>query len=83
MSKITVVGSSNMDITVRTPHIPAKGETVFGGDVMMSFGGKGEIRLLQLPVWVVMSVSSQRWDRMPTADLCSIISWRKAYVLQE
>lgn len=36
MSKITVVGSSNMDITVRTPHIPAKGETVFGGDVMMS-----------------------------------------------
>ena len=30
-----------MDLTVRTPHIPAKGETIFGGDVMMSFGGKG------------------------------------------
>ena len=41
MSKIVVVGSSNMDQTVRTPHIPAKGETVFGGEVQMSFGGKG------------------------------------------
>lgn len=41
MSKITVIGSSNMDLTVRTPHIPVKGETVFGGDVVMSFGGKG------------------------------------------
>lgn len=41
MSRIVVIGSSNMDLTVRTPHIPAKGETVFGGDVVMSFGGKG------------------------------------------
>lgn len=41
MGKITVIGSSNMDLTVRTPHIPAKGETIFGGDVVMSFGGKG------------------------------------------
>lgn len=41
MGKITVIGSSNMDLTVRTPHIPAKGETIFGGDVLMSFGGKG------------------------------------------
>ncbi len=30
-----------MDLTVRTPHIPAKGETIFGSDVMMSYGGKG------------------------------------------
>lgn len=41
MSRIVVIGSSNMDLTVRTPHIPAKGETVFGADVVMSFGGKG------------------------------------------
>lgn len=41
MSKITVIGSSNMDLTVRTPHIPVKGETIFGGEVIMSFGGKG------------------------------------------
>ena len=41
MSRIVVIGSSNMDLTVRTPHIPAKGETVFGSDVQMSFGGKG------------------------------------------
>lgn len=41
MGKITVIGSSNMDMTVRTPHVPAKGETIFGGDVVMSFGGKG------------------------------------------
>ena len=44
MSKITVIGSSNMDLTVRTPHIPVKGETIFGGEVIMSFGGKGATR---------------------------------------
>ncbi|MBE6216136.1 MAG: ribokinase [Bacteroidales bacterium] len=41
MSKIVIIGSSNVDLTVRTAHIPSKGETIFGGDLKMAFGGKG------------------------------------------
>ncbi len=38
---ITVIGSSNTDMVVRTPHIPRPGETVMGGDFIMCPGGKG------------------------------------------
>ena len=41
MSKIVIIGSSNVDLTVRTAHIPSKGETIFGRDLKMAFGGKG------------------------------------------
>ena len=41
MSKIVIIGSSNVDLTVRTAHIPSKGETIFGSDQKMAFGGKG------------------------------------------
>lgn len=41
MSKIVIIGSSNVDLTVRTAHIPSKGETIFGGNLKMAFGGKG------------------------------------------
>ena len=39
--KIVVVGSSNMDLVVKSPLIPAKGETILGGDFIMTPGGKG------------------------------------------
>ena len=39
--KIVVVGSSNTDMVVKTPRIPAKGETILGGDFIMVPGGKG------------------------------------------
>ena len=39
--KIVVVGSSNMDLVVKTPRIPALGETILGGDFLMVPGGKG------------------------------------------
>ena len=38
---VLVVGSVNADLTVRTPRIPAPGETVLGGDAVTSPGGKG------------------------------------------
>ncbi|MDL2345105.1 ribokinase, partial [Deinococcus sp. MIMF12] len=38
---LLVVGGVNADLTVRAPHIPAPGETVLGGDVRVSPGGKG------------------------------------------
>ena len=39
--KIVVVGSSNMDLVVKTPRIPLPGETILGGDFLMTPGGKG------------------------------------------
>lgn len=39
--KIVVVGSSNMDMVVKTDHIPVPGETVLSGNFFMNPGGKG------------------------------------------
>jgi len=39
--KIVVIGSSNMDMVVKTDHIPAPGETVLCGSFLMNPGGKG------------------------------------------
>lgn len=38
---VAVVGSANLDIVVRVPHHPLKGETVLGGDHEQIPGGKG------------------------------------------
>ncbi|HKC75637.1 MAG TPA: ribokinase [Chloroflexota bacterium] len=38
---ILVVGSLNMDLVARCPHIPAPGETILGSDFTRSPGGKG------------------------------------------
>lgn len=40
-SEIAVVGSLNMDLIVRTPHLPAPGETVIGHQFSTAPGGKG------------------------------------------
>lgn len=40
-SKITVVGSMNMDLVVRTDEIPKIGETVLGNELLQIPGGKG------------------------------------------
>lgn len=39
--QIVVVGSSNMDLVVRSPRIPVVGETILGEDFIMTPGGKG------------------------------------------
>lgn len=39
--KIVVVGSSNMDMVIKTDHIPVPGETVLSGTFFMNAGGKG------------------------------------------
>ena len=39
--RILVVGSVNMDLVVRSPHMPAPGETVLGEGFVTSPGGKG------------------------------------------
>ena len=39
--RVVVVGSANVDLTVQTPHLPQRGETVQGDTVQIAFGGKG------------------------------------------
>lgn len=39
--KIVVVGSLNVDHTLRVPHIPAPGETLTSSSMLTCFGGKG------------------------------------------
>lgn len=41
MNKLTVVGSSNTDMVIKTPRFPQPGETIIGGDFFMFPGGKG------------------------------------------
>jgi ribokinase len=41
MARIVVLGSSNTDMTVRLPQLPAPGETRLGGAFATSAGGKG------------------------------------------
>lgn len=38
---VVVVGSANLDYTVRVPRLPAPGETVLGAGLLTSHGGKG------------------------------------------
>lgn len=39
--KILVVGSFNMDMVIKTDHIPKHGETILGKTFLMNLGGKG------------------------------------------
>ena len=39
--RLTVVGSANMDLIIRAPHIPQPGETILGCDFATVPGGKG------------------------------------------
>lgn len=41
VSKITVVGSANVDLVAMVHTLPAPGETVLGKDFMQALGGKG------------------------------------------
>lgn len=41
MSRLVVVGSSNTDMVIRVPQLPAPGETVLGGTFSTAGGGKG------------------------------------------
>jgi ribokinase len=41
MARLLVVGSSNTDVTIRLPSLPAPGQTVLGGTLGQGPGGKG------------------------------------------
>lgn len=41
MPRISVIGSANLDLTVKTARLPKPGETVSGGELLIAHGGKG------------------------------------------
>src|SRR5512144_874031 len=41
VATVCVIGSSNLDFTVTVPRLPGVGETVSGGTLVTSPGGKG------------------------------------------
>jgi ribokinase len=41
MGNLVVVGSSNTDMIIQVPHLPAPGETILGGEFTTAAGGKG------------------------------------------
>ena len=41
MKKIFVIGSINIDLSIRAPYLPQKGETLTGGGFITAHGGKG------------------------------------------
>ena len=41
MPEVLVIGSSNTDLVVNTPHLPRPGETLLGGTFFTAAGGKG------------------------------------------
>ena len=41
MPRLLVVGSANLDFTVAVERLPREGETVSGGTLLISHGGKG------------------------------------------
>jgi ribokinase len=41
VGRVAVIGSTNLDFTVRVPRLPRPGETISGGGLVVSPGGKG------------------------------------------
>lgn len=60
--QVLVAGSANADMTVRARRIPAPGETVLGGDLLVTPGGKGANQ----------AVAAARAGGAPTAMLVAL-----------
>ncbi len=72
--RVDVVGSINVDLVVRLARLPARGETVTGGQFARHFGGKGANQAvaaarLGSPVTLVASVGDDAFGREALADL--------------
>ena len=48
LSTVAIVGSLNIDLVIRAPHCPKKGETITGGPFGMAGGGKGSNQALEV-----------------------------------
>jgi len=77
MANITVVGSLNMDLVVRTPRIPRPGETIIGSDFHTIPGGKGANQAvaaakLQARVSMVGRVGNDDFGRALLTNLSAV-----------
>lgn len=71
---VVVVGSVNMDLVVQVPTLPRRGETVTGGTLTRSPGGKGANQAaaaakLGARVWLVGRTGSDEFGREARDDL--------------
>lgn len=77
MSDIVVVGSLNMDLIVRTPRLPAPGETILGSAFAMAPGGKGANQAvaaakLGAPVKLIGRTGADDFGRVLRGQLTSV-----------
>lgn len=74
---LAVLGSINVDLTIRSQRIPAIGETVVGGSFYRAHGGKGAnqavaaVRYLQGHVSLIGGVGDDAFGRLMIQDLQS------------
>ena len=74
--RICVIGSANVDLTFRTPHLPRPGETLTGRDFHLGFGGKGAnqavtARRLGAEVRFVAWLGNDAFGQESLAHFCS------------
>ena len=75
--RIIVLGSVNTDLVVRSPRLPAAGETVIGGSFYKAGGGKGAnqavaaARTSDLPVGFIAAVGNDDFGRNAIRQLRS------------
>ena len=77
MSRVIVVGSANVDDTLRVERLPSRGETVLGHDLIRSCGGKGAnqaaaARLAGADVRLVAKVGQDENGRLIEQRLVSL-----------
>lgn len=73
---IVVVGSINIDLVARSPHIPSVGETVIGTDFQIHWGGKGAnqavaVARLGYPVRMIGRIGNDAFGSQLIANLQS------------
>jgi ribokinase len=75
MPKLVVVGSLNMDLVVRTPHLPRPGETILGRDFMTAPEVRGKSNgsgaKLGAAIHMVGRVGGDDFGRALRENLCS------------
>jgi ribokinase len=66
---ILVIGSANVDFTVKVERLPQVGETVSGGDFRLSYGGKGANQALAAHLAGAPVLMIARLGRDPNGEL--------------
>ena len=74
--RLLVVGSANMDLVVKAPRMPVRGETVMGGEFSTVRGGKGANQALACArmgaeVWMLGCVGRDAFGEALVAGLAS------------